>query len=99
MRNKKMTDMSFAGLLGNDNTATVLELLIIGRNYQYNISELAKKTKISRPTMYKIIKRMIKQGLVIQTDKHFGIKHYKLNTESSEAKTFIKCFKQIISIS
>lgn len=93
---KLQIDTSFAGLLGNDPTAKVLEFLIIGRQHRYHISELARKTKVSRPTTYKIIRRMITQGLVISADKLFGIKYYRLNMNSPQVKIFVRCFKSII---
>ena len=59
-------------------------------NYDYQISELADKTKISRPTIYENLKKLTKNKMVIQTRISGKSRMYKLNTDNDIVRAMLK---------
>lgn len=72
----------FKDIFGESTQTTILDFLAGHLNYDYSISEIAKNSQLSRPTVYKIIDILIKNELIIQTRKHGKSPLYKLNNDN-----------------
>lgn len=92
----KKEDVSFTGILGSSPTVKLWEFLLLGRNYEYNIKDLAKGSHISRPTCYAELKALMGKKVVIKGGKYKGKQLYKLNQQSSTVKAMITAFQHII---
>jgi len=80
----------FKEIFGESPQTKILDFLGDHPNYDYNISDLAEYTGVSRPTLYKIIPKMIKKGLIIETRRVGKSKMYKLNTKNELIKIILK---------
>jgi len=73
----------FKDIFGESTKTIVLDFLANNLNYDYSISEIAKNSHFSRPTVYKTIDILLKKGLIIQTREHGKSLLYKLNNENN----------------
>ena len=73
----------FKDIFGESTQSIVLDFLANHLDYDYSISEIAKNSHFSRPTVYKTIDILLKKGLIIQTREHGKSLLYKLNNENN----------------
>lgn len=81
---------------GDNPRNRVWEFLIVFREFDYNIKDIAKNSKISYSSAKRLIKDFLKKGIVIQTREIGNAKMYKLNIESGVVKRFIDFFWAVI---
>ena len=91
-------DTSFSGLMGSSPTVKVWEYLMIGREYAYNMSDIAKGAGVSRPKVYSIIRCLMKKGVVIIDGKQGGSTFYRLNKKSEYVKPMLSAFKKLLKV-
>ena len=94
----KMEISIFVRTLGGCSTARVLEYLITSRELPVHQSDVIRNSKVSKVTVIKVWKEMIKNGL-IEYDRTIGkAMLYKLNIEDLKVKKLIDlynvCLKQ-----
>ncbi|MFH1182048.1 MAG: hypothetical protein V1702_03760 [Candidatus Woesearchaeota archaeon] len=94
--NWRTGDTSFTGILGDSPTVKLWEFLLIGRNYEYHVKDLARGANISRPTCYVELRKFLKKGLVAKGGKSRGKQLYKLNQESPAVKAILDAFNYIL---
>ena len=75
----------FEGILGNSSELRLLEYLIPLSGIEFNVSELAEETGISRPTLTKIVKKFSENGILLARGGQ--ITHYSINSDSPLVKT------------
>lgn len=72
----------FKDIFGDNPHTKVLDFLADHVRYDYNISDIARFSEVSRPTVYRIIEYLLKNKLVIKTRDMRNSSMYKLNTDS-----------------
>jgi len=80
----------FTKIFGENPQTKLLNFLADHPDYDYTIADLVEKTKISKPTIYKILPKLLKENLVVVTRKVGKAKLYKLNTENELVKLILK---------
>ena len=80
----------FVKIFGENPQTKIRDFLADHPDYDYTITELAEKTGVSKPTTYKVIRGLLKEGLVIVSRKIGRSKLYKLNTRNEIVKTILK---------
>ena len=80
----------FKDIFGNSPQTKILDFLADHPDYDYSISEIAKKSQVSRPTVYKIKDILLKKGLIIQTREQGGSPLYKLNIDNKLVQIILK---------
>jgi len=68
----------------------VIDFLIEGRGIDYSKQDIADGCELSRPTIYKILPKLIKEGTVKATRTIGRITLYRLNEENEKAKALLK---------
>ena len=97
MEKTKNKDISFVGILGNSPRVKLWEFFLISRgNFEYNIKEIAKASKITRPTCQKELDELKKKEIVVKGIKYKGKQLYKLNKKSKIVKAMLKSFHTLI---
>lgn len=81
----------FEKLFGDTSELRVIESLIPKRNYNFNVTEIAEESDISRQAAIPVVRKFLEWGLIELDSKHGNANYYKVNEESS----FIKAFKDI----
>ena len=80
----------FKDIFGDSPQTKVLDFLADHPEFDYSISEIAKKSHVSRPTVYKIKDILLKKELIIQTREQGGSPLYKLNIENKIVQVILK---------
>jgi len=93
---KKVGDQSFSGVMGNSPRVKIWEFLLIGRNFEYHIKDIAQGADISRTTCHAEVKKLLGLKIVNKGKKYKGKQLYKLNKESPIARAVLKSFKTML---
>ncbi len=80
----------FVKIFGENPQTKVLDFLADHPYYEYTVTELAEKTGVSKPTIYKVIRNLLKERLIVVSRKIGRSKLYKLNTGDEIVKTILK---------
>ncbi len=80
----------FKDIFGNSPQTKILDFLADHPDYDYSISEIAKKSQVSRPTVYKIKDILLKKRLVIQTREQGVSPLYKLNIDNKLVQIILR---------
>jgi DNA-binding transcriptional regulator GbsR (MarR family) len=81
----------FEGLLGDTSELRTIQFLLPASGMRFNISELARETRISRQTMIRVVAKLTKWNVLQIAGRHGGANYYSLNKESG----FIKAFEDL----
>lgn len=80
----------FKDIFGENPHAKILDFLADHTRYDYNLSDIAKFSEVSRPTVYRVIERLLKKKLVVKTRDIGNSPMYKLNTDSKLVQKILK---------
>ena len=81
----------FEGLLGDTSELRTMQFLLPAIGMRFNISELARGTRISRQTMIRVVAKLTKWNVLKIAGRHGGANYYALNQDSG----FIKVFEDL----
>jgi len=76
----------FEGLFGDTSELRVIQFLLPLKGLEFNISELARNTGISRQTMISITKKLTKWNVLKLTSRHGNANYYSINEDSALLK-------------
>lgn len=82
--------LMFKDIFGESPQTKILDFLADHPDYDYSISEIAKHSQVSRPTVYKIKDILLKKGLIIQTREQGNSLLYKLNIDNKLVQVILK---------
>lgn len=85
----------FLELIGDSPTTRLLEHLVIGRDFDYTLTDLTN-AGVSWTTLNRIFPKFIENKIVMQTREIGRIKLYKLNQENLFVRKLIDLFDAII---
>lgn len=88
----------FIKVLGDSPKIRILDLLITGRELEYNISDIARYSGTGRATFYRLIDEFLDNKLIITTRKIGNIQLYKLNLQNDVVNELIRLYDSIIKI-
>ncbi|MBI2675448.1 MAG: helix-turn-helix transcriptional regulator [Candidatus Aenigmarchaeota archaeon] len=77
-------------VIGDTKENRILDFLIEGKGIDYTKKEIADGCDISRPTLYKVFLKLIKEGLVRPTRRIGRVQLYSLNMNSEKIKALLK---------
>ncbi|MBU1941287.1 MAG: winged helix-turn-helix domain-containing protein [Candidatus Thermoplasmatota archaeon] len=80
----------FKDIFGNSPQTKILDFLADHPNYDYNVSDISKKSEVSRPTVYKTIELFLEKKLIIKTRESGNSSLYKLNMENKLVQLILK---------
>lgn len=76
----------------------VLDFLILGRDMDYSMTEIAKNSEVGWTAFSEIWPRLIEKGIVIFTRKIGNAKLFRLNTKNPWVEELIKMDKVITKL-
>jgi Fe2+ or Zn2+ uptake regulation protein len=77
-------------VIGDTIENRIIDFLIEGKGYDYTKKDIADGCEISRPTLYKVLPRLIKDGIVRPTRAIGRVQLYSLNIENEKVKALLK---------
>ena len=81
----------FEGLFGDTSELRTIQFLLPVSGLRFNISELARETRISRQTMMRVVAKLTKWNVLSIAGRHGGVNYYALNQDSG----FIKALEDL----
>ncbi len=72
----------FEGVFGNSSELRILQFLLPLKGMEFNISELADEVGVTKPTITRVVAKLIKFGLMKKTRVAGHIKYYSINEDS-----------------
>jgi hypothetical protein len=81
----------FEKLFGDTSELRVIESLLPKKNRDFNITEMAEESDISRQATIPVVKKFLQWNLLKIDSKHGNANYYKINEDSD----FIKAFREI----
>ncbi len=87
---KMETQSLFIEFMGDSPVIKILDYLLTERDLDFSITDLAKNSGISRATLYRIWKHLIKNEIILPTRMIGLAKLYKLNKENPKIKKLIE---------
>ena len=88
----------FVKIFGKNPQTKILDFLADHPKYDYTISELAEKTGVSRPTLYRVLKNLMNANLVIITRRIGRSNLYQLNLKNKLVKCILRFDFEIAKI-
>lgn len=77
-------------VIGDTIENRVIDFLIEGRGIDYTKKDIADNCDISRPTLYKVFPKMLKEGIIKPTRKIGRVQLYSLNTDNEKVKALLE---------
>ena len=93
---KDMEKNVFLEFVGDSPVNRLLDFLMTGRDFDYTLTDFAKKSGISWSTLHRIFPRFVKNKIVLQTRVIGRAKLYKLNTKNIVVQKFIALHDTIL---
>jgi len=85
----------FEGVFGDTSELRVIQFLLPLKGLEFNRSELARGTGISRQTMISVMKKLAKWNVLKLTCKHGNANYYGINEDSGFVEAF-ECINNCI---
>lgn len=86
----------FREFVGDSPTTRLIEFLIEGRGFDWSLTDLATKAGISWKTCSRLLPKLLKADIVVQTRSIGRAKLYKINLESSAVLKLVELFDTLL---
>ena len=77
-------------IVGDSIENRVIDFLVEGVGIDYTKKDVADNSGISRPTLYKIFPKLVKQKIIKPTRTIGRVQLYSINTENEKVKALLK---------
>jgi len=91
----KHEETLFTRVLGSSPTTRVLDLLILGRQWDYALRDIEEGAEVGWTTLHEIIPRLVEVGMIKHTRCIGRAKMYQINKENTYARMLIKLFDKL----
>lgn len=78
----------FEGLFGDSSELRVIQFMMPLKGLEFNISELARGTGVTRQTLVHVVKKLVKWNALKITTKHGNANYFALNEGSGYVEAF-----------
>jgi len=78
----------FEGAFGDTSELRVIQFLLPLKGLEFNMSELARGTGISRQTIVSVMRKLLKWNVLKLTSKHGNANYYAINENSGFVEAF-----------
>jgi len=77
-------------VIGDTVENRIIDFLIEGRGFDYTKTNIAEGSGISRPTLYKVLPKMVNAKLVVLTRVIGNVQLYMLNAKNERIQALLK---------
>lgn len=91
-----MEKNAFLEFVGDTPVNRLLDFFMTGRDFDYTLTDLAKKSGISWSTLHRIFPRFVKNKIVMRTREVGRAKLHKLNLNNPIVKKFVALYDTIL---
>ncbi len=87
----KQMPKPFEGLFGDSSELRVIQYMLPLKGLEFNITELARGTGVTRQTLVHVVKKLAKWNILRIASKHVNANYYALN----EGSGFVEAFENL----
>jgi DNA-binding transcriptional ArsR family regulator len=80
----------FKDIFGDSPQTKILDFLADYPRFDYSITEISEKAEVSRPTVYKVLKILLKKKLVVKTRNQGNSSLFQLNLDNRLVQLMLK---------
>ena len=80
----------FTELFGSSPRVKLLDFLADHVDFDYTLSQMQQFTAISRPTLYRLVPELEKDGIILFTRQVGGSRFYRLNVDDSRVSSMLQ---------
>ena len=96
--NKDMIEKSaFLELVGDTHFTRLLDFLITGRNFDYTLTDLARKAGVSWTTLNRVFPKLVEHNIVVIVRQVGMAKLYKLNMDNMLVLKMIELYNAVLA--
>lgn len=77
-------------VIGDTPENRTIDFLLEGKGIDYSITDIAEGCGVSRPTIYKILPKLVKEKVVLATRKIGNITLYRLDEQNEKVRALMK---------
>ena len=77
-------------VIGDTPENRTIDFLLEGKGIDYSITDIAEGCGVSRPTIYKILPKLVKEKVVLAARKIGNITLYRLNEQNEKVRALMK---------
>ncbi|UCD92308.1 MAG: hypothetical protein JSV43_08865 [Methanobacteriota archaeon] len=77
-------------IFGDYPQVRVLDFLIENRDYDYSLSDIARGSKVARPTLYEMVDGLLEVGMIEETRKSGNARMFRLSKKNPVVKSLTK---------
>ena len=96
MENENIEESIFIEYFGKTPFIKILDFLIIGKDFDYSLTEIAEGAKVGWTAFSKVWKVFIEKSIVKHTRNIGKARLYKLNTENPVVKKLVRIHWEIL---
>ena len=87
---------AFLEFVGDTPFTRLLNFLLIGREFDYTLTDMANKAGISWTTLNRIFPHMLARGIVVEVRQIGRARLYKLNTANPVVKKMVELHNSVL---
>ena len=87
---KKMDKSILLETIGDTIENRIVDFLIEGRGMDYSKTDIADNCEISRPALYRVLPKLVKEGMVKPTRAIGRVQLFSLNSENAKVEALLK---------
>jgi DNA-binding transcriptional ArsR family regulator len=85
----------FENIFGENNTIKVLDFLLMGKDFDFTLSQIASGTQLSRTAVRNAVEELINNGLIVVSRRDVKSAYYKINRETEKFSLLNKLYRVI----
>jgi DNA-binding MarR family transcriptional regulator len=85
-------------LLGSTPKVKIIDLLLIGKELDYSITDMAEAAGVGRATIYRMLDDMLKKEIIKKTRKLGRIQLYQINMKNPSVAVLWEMLKKLMKI-
>ena len=82
-------------LFGKSPHARILDFLLERAGFDHSISELSRGSGVARPTVYKVVEELLRQGVLVETRTIGNSRFFALNQDNDRVRRLLSAFEPI----
>ncbi|MBS3092342.1 hypothetical protein J4466_02885 [Candidatus Pacearchaeota archaeon] len=91
-----MEETKFIRYVGDSPVSRILDFLIIGRDFDYSLSDIARNSGVSWTTLYRVWPQLVENKIIIPTRVIGKAKLFRLNSQNEVVRNLVILYKTIL---
>lgn len=95
MKNKIVVKPLFENVFGENNTIKVLDFFLMGKDFDFTLSQIAIGTDLSRTAVRNAISELLDKKMIVVSREDVKSTYYRINKEDKKFELLTKLYKEL----